>query len=244
MLAQYQVLRRNGLTDDRIILVVADDLARNTSNRTPGAIQYESGGPNIYEGVQVDYRLNEVNAGDLLSILSGAKSDRLPRVIESNKGDNVYVFLAGHGNEKGLYLELNQPIPTAGQNHSILGPDDLAQTLDSMFVGNRYRRMFLAVESCYGGIFGTKIKAPGIVLISGANPFENSLSANYDSTQRVWLADAFAYQLWRALRQNSDVSLDSLHQTVYLNLQGSHATLFAPRFGQLFQIKIQEFIVP
>ena len=55
------------------------------------------GGNNVYEQVEIDYRMSELQAKDILAILSGEKSERLPIVIESTANDNVFVFWSGHG---------------------------------------------------------------------------------------------------------------------------------------------------
>ena len=47
----YQVLRRGGLDDDHIVVMMADDLAHNYQNPHPGKIFNKPGGENVYEGV-------------------------------------------------------------------------------------------------------------------------------------------------------------------------------------------------
>ena len=44
----YQVLRHGGLSDDRIIVMHADDIAENMQNPHAGQIFNKPGGPNVY----------------------------------------------------------------------------------------------------------------------------------------------------------------------------------------------------
>ena len=243
-LAQYRLLRSNGVSDNRIILIVADDIAHNQNNKEPGTVRNAARGEELYINVQVDYLLNEVNAETLLSILAGQKSASVPKVVESTSGDNIYVFIVGHGNQNGVYLGLNEAIPHTDDDFSILKPADLAKTVSSMSDQERYRRMLIVVESCYGGIMGSMLDAPGTLLISSANPFENSLSANYDPLQQIWLANQFPYQFRQIAALNPGISMDELYQSLYIRVNGSHVSAYARAFGNIDTVKLKEFITP
>jgi glycosylphosphatidylinositol transamidase (GPIT) subunit GPI8 len=143
-----------------------------------------------------------------------------------------------------LVLGLNTTIPDTDAQLSILRPVDLAQTVSSMFEQQRYRLMFIAIESCQGGVMGTELDTPGVLLLSGANPFENSLSANYDSSHRIWLADSFAYQLNQIEALTPGISIDDLYKGLYMSMNGSHVSAYAPAFGSADEVKIEEFITP
>jgi ABC-type branched-subunit amino acid transport system substrate-binding protein/glycosylphosphatidylinositol transamidase (GPIT) subunit GPI8 len=243
-LAQYRLLRSNGVPDDHIILIIADDLAGNPNNKVPGVVRNELKGEDLYVNVKVDYLLKDVTADDLLSILTGKRSANLPEVIQSTAGDNIYIFLAGHGNENGIYLHLSQAIARDDGSYSILHPDDMAKTISSMFENKRYRRMLIAIESCQGGNMGIKLDAPGVILLSAANPSENSLSANYDPLQRLWLANQFAFQFYEVEKTNPNISLNDLYSSLYLSINGSHVSAYAPAFGDANEVKLKEFIIP
>jgi glycosylphosphatidylinositol transamidase (GPIT) subunit GPI8/ABC-type branched-subunit amino acid transport system substrate-binding protein len=243
-LAQYRLLRSDGVPDDRIILVLADDIANNQSNIEPGVVRNTIKGEDLYTNVQVDYNLSQITAGKLLAILAGQKSAELPSVIESSSGDDIFVFIVGHGNANGVYLGLNGAVPVTNAGVSILRPADLAQTVSSMFAQHQYRRMFIAVESCQGGVMGTELDTPGVLLLSGANAFEDSLSTNYDSLQHIWLADNFAYQLHQIEALTPGISVNDLYKSLYMSMNGSHVSAYAPAFGSTDNVKIEEFITP
>ena len=243
-LAQYRLLRRNGVPDDDIILIMEDDIAGSFQNPEPGTIRNVSGGENLYSNIQIDYRLDRIDAAKLLDILAGKKTPETPQVIESGPGDNIYVFIVGHGSEEGVYLGVDSDAPAFGTRYSVLRPADLAQTISAMYDKKSYRRMLLVVESCHGGTMGSEINAPGVLLLSGANRYENSLSANYDIQHKIWLADSFAYLLWTNQSQDPGISINNLYQDLYLNINGSHVTAFAPDFGNADEILLREFITP
>ena len=47
----YQLLRRNGLKDENIVVFMADDIASSEENPRPGTLINRPGGPDVYKGV-------------------------------------------------------------------------------------------------------------------------------------------------------------------------------------------------
>jgi glycosylphosphatidylinositol transamidase (GPIT) subunit GPI8 len=241
-LAQYQRLRAGGVAADHIIVVSANDLAHNKQNPNPGGVPYSVSGPNLNRDVHVDYPLRDMTAERLMAILSGQATPETPKVIRAGPADDVFVYVAGHGNQSGVYLGLGQPVPSPSGTYSVLTPQLLNQTLDTMAAQHRYRRIMVAVEACEGGVLGQDLNAPGVLLLSAANPVENSLSANYDSALETWLADEFSYQLWKAEGATPNTTLDQLYQHLYLSVAGSHVSAYGPGFGNAGVISLAEFL--
>ncbi len=239
-LAQYQLLKENGLEDDRIILILEDDIAGNAGNSEPGVVRNVAGGPNLYDSVEVDYRPSELASEDIFHIISGEKSDSLPWVIESTQSENVLVFFVSHGGTDGVYFD------TANYSGgTALSPEALADAVDEMVDRGGYRRMFIAVEACHGGTMGTLLDAPGVLLAAAANPYENSLGANYDPALRAWLADQFAYQLYLTAADAPETTFLEFYEDVYLRVNGSHVTVYnAADFGDVSEIALEEFYEP
>lgn len=239
MLAQYRLLRSRGVPAERIVLVAAGDLAGAPENPDPGAVRNAVGGPNLAEGVTIDYRLDDVTPADLLDILAGRRSSRLPKVVASTAGDNVYVFLVGHGDRHGLSVQ-----GTAAQG-TYIKPDDLSRTLGEMFTAGKYRRVLVAVEACFGGSLGVPLTAPGALLLSSANPYENSVAVNYDARTGVWLADQFSFGLSQLLASAPQSTLRDAYEALYLHVNGSHVSVYNnASFGSVDEVTLDEFLRP
>jgi hypothetical protein len=236
--AQYQLLRQAGVPAERIVVVAQDDIG----TRVP----YQVGGTDVRGGVQVDYRLDQVDASAILSILAGRRSDALPKVIGSSAADNVYVFIAGHGDTDGVYVGLDQPVAGEGDRYSVLKPADVAATVAQMHTAGRYRRMLIAIEACKGGVMGTALTAPGALLVSAASPVENSISTAFDGKLGTWLADQFAAKLVAAQRAalRTDVPLASALSQIYLGVSGSHVSTYGTGFGDPHAVGLREFVTP
>ncbi|KAK8775823.1 hypothetical protein V5799_030834 [Amblyomma americanum] len=51
----YHVLHNHGVPDQRIVVMMYDDIANNTENKTPGVILNHPKGSDVYKGVPKDY---------------------------------------------------------------------------------------------------------------------------------------------------------------------------------------------
>jgi glycosylphosphatidylinositol transamidase (GPIT) subunit GPI8 len=241
MLAQYQRLRANGVAADHIVVVMADDLARNKRNKHPGTVINSVGGPNLYHDVRADYSPTKITAADLLDVLQGRSTPDTPRVLQSGPDDDVYVYMAGHGNQNGLYLGLGDEVPNQAQTYSVVTPAALHDAVGAMVTNHQYRRLFVAVEACEGGVLGQNLNAPGALLISAASPVEDSLSTNYDPTLDTWLADQFSYQYWTASTA-PPTPVSTVYQHVYLNVDGSHPSAYGSQFGNPAAVPVGDFL--
>jgi glycosylphosphatidylinositol transamidase (GPIT) subunit GPI8 len=185
-----------------------------------------------------------MTAERLMAILQGQASPTTPKVIRAGPGDDVFVYIAGHGNQNGVYLGLGEAVPSPSGSYSILSPQLLDQTVATMAAEHHYRRIFVAVEACEGGVLGEDLDAPGALLLSAASPIENSLATNYDPALRTWLADEFSYRLWQSEGATPHLSLDQLYEHLYLNVAGSHVSAYGPAFGNAATASLREFLTP
>ena len=105
----YQVLRRGGLPEDRIVTMMANDVAHDPQNPHPGKLFNRPGGPNVFEGVRLDYTGADVNAANFLAVLRGEEAPagvgrHTGRVIASGPNDRVFVYyrwVRGQGRGSG-----------------------------------------------------------------------------------------------------------------------------------------------
>jgi uncharacterized integral membrane protein len=101
----YQVLRKGGFPEDRIITFAYDDIADNTNNPYKGKVfnkpTYSDPGVDVYEGVKIDYSKADVTPEHFLAVLEGdaakVKGKGTGRVLGSTDSDNVFIFFSDHG---------------------------------------------------------------------------------------------------------------------------------------------------
>ena len=139
----YQVLRKGGFPEDRIITFAYDDIASSTSNPFKGKVfnkpTYADPGVDVYAGVKIDYTKGEVTPEHFMAVLEGdaskVKGKGTGRVLESSGEDNIFIFFSDHG-APGLIA-----FPT-----SKLYATQLLETFSKMQQKNRYKKLVFYLE--------------------------------------------------------------------------------------------------
>ncbi|XP_020618825.1 legumain-like [Orbicella faveolata] len=148
----YQILHKNGIPDENIVVMMYDDIANNTQNPTPGVIINKPWGGNVYDGVLKDYTKEDVTPKNFLNILKGDKQAMSGigsgKVIDSGPNDHVFVYFTDHG-APGLIA-----FP-----ESELMANDLIDALNEMSEKKKFSRMVFYLEACESGsMFDKKLK--------------------------------------------------------------------------------------
>lgn len=235
VLAIYQQLKQARYTDDRIILIAEDDIADNVSNPNKGVVQVTIGGNNVYEQVEIDYHMSELQAKDILAILSGEKSERLPVVIESTANDNVFVFWSGHGVPGALCWN--------DDAYGIMG-DQLDETFRRMREKRSYRKLLMMVEACFsGGVMEQCRNIPGMLFVTAANGDETSKADVFNGEMKVWMSNRFTSTFIEQITENKNIALRDLYYRLFINTVGSHVMVYnAENYGNLYSADMSEFI--
>ncbi|KAK4752355.1 hypothetical protein SAY87_021153 [Trapa incisa] len=140
----YQILKKGGLKDENIIVLMYDDIAYSKENPTPGIIINKPGGPDVYAGVPKDYTKSHVNTNNFYAILLGNKSALTGgsgKVVKSGPNDQIFVYYSDHGS-KGV---LGMPV---GEN--VYAKDFMAVLKKKHYAGS-YKSMVVYVEACEAG---------------------------------------------------------------------------------------------
>lgn len=235
VLAIYQQLKQAGYTDDRIILIVEDDIADNVSNPNKGVIQVTIGGNNVYENVEIDYRMSSLKAKDILAILNGEKSESLPTVIESTENDNLFVFWSGHGVPGAMCWD--------EEAYAMTG-DKLSSVFEDMNRKRRYRKLLMMVEACFsGGVMKQCEGIPGMLFITAANGDETSKADVFNGEMKVWMSNRFTSTFIEQITDNREVAMRDLYYRLFINTVGSHVMVYnAENYGNLYSANMSEFI--
>jgi len=237
VLQAYQLLKAEGLNDDNIILILADDLAQSTSNPVPGTVRNTLDGENLYHNVEIDYKLEDLSSQNIFDILNGNVTEETPVVLKSGLSDNVLLFTSGHGVPDGMVFD--------GQNHETLNAEYWSILFNSMHNNQRFRQVFWSLEACYSGNIGEGISTPGVMLMTGANPYETSKAYLYDSEIKNWLADKFAYSVNNAIKEMPDLTFYQLYERCYSYVNGSHVSFYNyENFGNIHDLSLIDFVKP
>ena len=233
-LAIYDMLKQNGFSDDKIILLIYDDVAWADENPLKGVVRNDQNGKNLRRNVEIDYSGTNVSPEILADVLMGKKNEITPQVLESDNNDNVFLYIVDHG----------APGFVAFNNNKKMTAQNLNTTIEEMYNNKKYRQLFIMVDTCFGESIGEKISAPGVIYFTGANKSEPSFGAKYDSKLKQWISDEFTSKVLDIIQNNSSITIEELFYETYNQIIGSHAVLLNyENFGNL-KISIKEFITP
>ena len=229
VLGMYHYLKEKGYDDDHIILIMADDLAYNEKNPLQGVVRREIGGDNLYEDLQIDYKLGELSLEDLKYILSGEPSEAYPVTLGSSRNDNVLFFWSGHGTQRGWKWKED---------------DDLsADFARDMFSQMKYRKMFAIVETCYSGAVAQGCTGiPGLLMMTAANPYETSKADVLDDELLVYLTNTFTSSILSWFESNPDTVIRDLYLHAFDKTNGSHVMVYnSDYYGNLYLNDMSEY---
>jgi glycosylphosphatidylinositol transamidase (GPIT) subunit GPI8 len=225
----YHFLKAKGYDDDHILLIMADDIAYNERNPLQGVVRREVSGKNLYEGVQIDYRLGDLTLNDLKQILTGEPSEEFPVTLRSSANDNVLFFWSGHGTQQGWEWKDTEDVSA-----------DFAR---SMFSEMQFRKMFAIIETCYSGSVAQGCAGvPGLLLMTAANPYETSKADAFDNELQVYLSNTFTSSILSQLERNPQTILYNLYLHAFDKTNGSHVMVYNPDYyGNLYLNNMSEY---
>ena len=232
VLGFYHYLKEKGYDDDHIVLIMADDIAYNERNPLQGVVRRELSGTNLYEDVQIDYRLGDLTLSDLKQILTGEPSEAYPVTLGSGTNDNVLFFWSGHGTQQGWEWKDTEHLD--------------AGFARSMFSDMQFRKMFAIIETCYsGGVAQGCTGIPGLLMMTAANPHETSKADAFDNELQVYLSNTFTSSILAQFGRNPMCSIYDLYLHAFDKTQGSHVMVYnAEHYGNLYFNDMSEYLSP
>ncbi|KAF7084378.1 hypothetical protein CFC21_088018 [Triticum aestivum] len=149
-LSLYRTVKRLGIPDERIILMLADDMACNPRNNYPAQVfNNENHQINLYgDNVEVDYRGYEVTVENFLRVLTGRHESAVPRSkrLLSDEGSHILLYMTGHGGDEFLKFQDNEEL----QSH------DLADAVKQM-KKHRFKELLIMVDTCQAATLFSQI---------------------------------------------------------------------------------------
>jgi len=187
VLSLYHSVKRLGVPDTQIILMLADDMPCNARNPRPATVFNNAERHiNLYgEDVEVDYRGYEVNVENFIRVLTGRLPTATPRSkrLLSNHRSNILIYLTGHGGNGFLKFQDAEEITNV----------DLADAVEDMWEKNRYHEMLLIVDTCQAASMYEKLYSPNVLAAGSSLVGEDSLSHHVDNTIGVYIIDRYTY---------------------------------------------------
>ena len=181
-LTMYRILKEQGnFTDDRIILMLADEYAINPRNpyknfMTSSSSTISSTSISLYKGddIEIDYRGEDVTVENLARVLSGKAppGSILPVIPADTPTANIFLYLTGHGGDSFFKFQDVEEIMAA----------DLAALLRQR---SFHRALFIA-DTCQAFTLGDQMEdmanANNRVIMIGSSLRDESSYAHHSNT--------------------------------------------------------------
>jgi len=202
----YQIMRKHGIPEERIVTMMYDDIANNEENPTPGIVINHPNGSDVYKGVVIDYKGEDVTPKNFLAALAG-NSELLRnvgsgKVINSGPNDHIFVNFADHGAPGILAFPSDE-----------LQVSDFIKTIHEMYQDKKYGQMVFYVEACESGSMfdGVLEKNINVYATTAANPDESSYACYLDEKRGTYLGDVYSVNLMED-SDKEDLNMETLHK--------------------------------
>ncbi|KAF9912621.1 glycosylphosphatidylinositol anchor biosynthesis [Linnemannia zychae] len=214
-LSMYRTVKRLGIPDSNIIMMLADDVACNSRNIFPATVYNNRGRHlDLYgENVEVDYRGYEVTVENFIRLLTGRVAKETPRSkrLLTDDQSNILIFMTGHGGEEFLKF----------QDAEEISAYDLGDAFQQMYEKKRYNEILFMIDTCQANTMYTKIHSPNILATGSSKLNESSYSHHDDPDIGVAVIDRFTYYILEVLEKvnmQSKATLKDLFDTYDYNL--------------------------
>ncbi|KAI1793703.1 peptidase C13 family-domain-containing protein [Ganoderma leucocontextum] len=209
-LCRYRTVKRLGIPDSNIILMLADDVACNSRNKFPGCV-YANPGRNLDlygDNIEVDYRGNEVTVENFLRVLTGRVEPSVPRSkrLLTDDRSNVFIFMTGHGGNEFLKFQDNEEISAF----------DIADAVAQMWEKKRYNELFFMIDTCQANTMYSKFYSPNVLATGSSVIHENSYSYENDYDIGVAVIDTYTHyilEFMEGINKTSQTTMEDLFNT-------------------------------
>jgi len=234
----YQIVHAHGVPDDKIIVMMYDDIAYNKENPTPGKIINHPNGTDVYHGVPKDYVCGSVRPDLFLQILRGEKINGnfgTGKTLLSGPNDNVFVYFTDHG-AKGLVA--------FGEN--LLKATELNKAIKDMYDAKKYNKMVFYVEACESGSMfkGLLPENLNVYATTASNATTSSFACYYDKARKTFLGDVYSIK-WMEDSDKENIEKETLdHQYEMVKKETNTSTVC--KFGDksMGKLMVGEFQGP
>ncbi|KAJ6782275.1 hypothetical protein PWT90_00598 [Aphanocladium album] len=187
VLSIYRTVKRLGIPDSQIILMLPDDMACNPRNAFPGTVYSNSDrAVDLYgDNIEVDYRGYEVTVENFIRLLTDRVGEEMPRSkrLLTDERSNILVYMTGHGGNEFLKF----------QDAEEIGAFDLAHAFEQMWEKKRYHEILFMIDTCQANTMYSRLDSPNIIATGSSELDESSYSHHADNDVGVAVIDRYTY---------------------------------------------------
>ncbi|WEJ94344.1 glycosylphosphatidylinositol anchor biosynthesis [Yamadazyma tenuis] len=207
VLSLYRTVKRMGIPDSQIILMLADDIACNPRNAAPGTVfNNMNQAIDLYgDSIEVDYRGYDVTVENFIRLLTDRWDKDHPRTkrLLTDENSNIFIYMTGHGGNEFLKF----------QDAEEIGSYDIADAFAQMHEMKRYNEIFFMIDTCQANSMYERFYSPNILAVGSSKIDQSSYSHHSDLEIGVAVIDRFTYytlDFLENIEQSSDATIEDL----------------------------------
>jgi legumain len=231
----YQILHQHGVPDERLIVMMYDDIANNEENPLKGNVINHPQGKDVYHGVPKDYIKDTVTPINFLKVLSGEVPEGgSGKTLNSTANDHVFINFADHGAPGILGFPGRAPVLTV---------KDFIATLKKMHDDKKYAKMVIYIEACESGSMFDGVLPNDIEIFAttAANSHESSYACYYDKERSTYLGDTYSVS-WMEDTDKHNIEVETIQHQFEITkseTKQSHVQQFGDR--EMAMMNVGEF---
>ncbi|KAF8436109.1 peptidase C13 family-domain-containing protein [Terfezia claveryi] len=196
VLSMYRTVKRLGIPDSQIIMMLSDDVACNPRNAFPGTVYNNADRAlDLYgDNIEVDYRGYEVTVENFIRLLTDRVALDTPRSkrLLTDDRSNIFIYMTGHGGNEFLKF----------QDAEEISAFDLADAFEQMWEKKRYHEMLFMIDTCQANTMYSKFYSPNIIATGSSEINQSSYSHHGDQDVGVAVIDRYTYYNLEYLEKN------------------------------------------
>ncbi|KAH3674562.1 hypothetical protein WICPIJ_009520 [Wickerhamomyces pijperi] len=236
VLSMYRTVKRLGIPDSQIILMLSDDVACNPRNLFAGSVFNNADRAiDLYgDDIEVDYRGYEVTVENFIRLLTDRWEEDQPRSkrLLTDENSNIFIYMTGHGGNEFLKF----------QDAEEISAWDIADAFGQMHEKKRYNEIFFMIDTCQANTMYSKFYSPNILSVGSSEIEESSYSHHSDVEVGVAVIDRFTYynlEYLEKVERNSVLTMKDLFDSYTFEDIHSHAGIST----DLFQRDLQDVLL-
>jgi len=172
----YQVMKKSGIPEENIILMMQDDVASSSNNPFPGKLFNKPGdnATDVYDGCKITYMGDIVTANLFSAVITGNTSGAAT-VLKSGPDDKVFITFIDHGGVGLVGFPNGEPLHVA----------TLSENIKTMQSKKMFKEMVFYLEACESGSMFPDLTKNGKVLAVTAASGQESSWGTYCGSQAV-----------------------------------------------------------
>mmetsp|Transcript_18372 Transcript_18372/g.27225 ORF Transcript_18372/g.27225 Transcript_18372/m.27225 type:complete len:329 (+) Transcript_18372:29-1015(+) len=195
-LSIYSLVKKHGIPDKNIILLLADEIPGNPRNPFKNKI-FTGGQSSLFDAsTQIDYRGEDVTVDALRKAMLGTGGSQ--RVLHTDADSNVLIYWTGHGGDNFFKFQDVEEITAT----------DIADILNEM----EYRNVLFLADTCQAFTLGDSITAPNVYMIGSSLRNENSYAHHSDPSIGLSVIERYTHRLTQMVGSAKSLSSFSIQQ--------------------------------